>query len=69
MAPGPIERGAKRKSRNREQGVPVKCYHCGYVWRYTGKRMYTTCPNCYRRVKIAVARITEEEYRLLTGEL
>jgi hypothetical protein len=69
MALDPSEKKAKRKSRNREQGVPIRCYHCGHVWKYRGRMLYATCPRCNRKVNIKMGRISEEEYRLLTGEL
>ena len=40
-------------------GVELKCYHddCGHEWTYKGKsRIYATCPQCQRKVRIDKAR-------------
>ena len=29
----------------------IKCQRCSYIWNYTGKRLYTSCPKCMTMVK------------------
>jgi len=30
----------------------LRCPKCKYVWNYTGKSLYATCPRCYRKVNV-----------------
>ena len=41
--------------------VEIKCPHknCEHVWNYKGKaKIYTTCPDCHRNVKITENKIS-----------
>ena len=41
----------------------MKCYNCGYVWTYGGKRKYyVCCPQCMRQISLKkVARLATEQ--------
>jgi len=42
--------------------VLLRCPRCGYVWEYVGrKKVFATCPDCYKKVKIAENAVREEE--------
>ena len=30
----------------------VKCPKCGYEWKTRSTRVYVSCPNCLRKVKV-----------------
>ena len=38
----------------------LKCPKCRYVWNYTGKGFYATCPRCYKKVDVKKYRTTEK---------
>ncbi|MBX8644637.1 MAG: hypothetical protein KIY12_07960 [Thermoplasmata archaeon] len=48
-----------RTGRRQRGGVPVRCWDCGYEWRYKGKQKKTLCGHCHAVVVIADAAITE----------
>ena len=29
-----------------------KCTQCGYLWEYSGKMIWATCPSCRLKVKV-----------------
>lgn len=39
--------------------VLVRCYKCGYVWDYRGKKRWITCPNCARKIDREKALVRE----------
>ena len=42
------------------ENMRLKCPKCKYVWNYTGKGFYATCPRCYKKVDVKKYRTTEK---------
>ena len=44
--------------------MKVKCYKCNHEWDYKGQiivgKVYITCANCYRKIRIDKAEIKEK---------
>lgn len=47
-----------KNKENKTKKVKVKCPHCGYEWKYGGrKKVFCTCPDCMKRLKIDDYRV------------
>lgn len=48
--------GQKMGKENTENGVPIECEYCHYVWIYTGNMQMATCPSCSNKNDVSENR-------------